>query len=78
MRLLIKGVMNRKTLKYKKMCCLSITLRNRQKWNHNMHNRKEQPLFPQVMTPCHFSKLYFHYFLFIPLIRIVGKLISYV
>lgn len=26
------------------------------------------------MTPCQFSKLYFHYFLFIPLIRMVGKL----
>lgn len=27
-----------------------------------------------AMTPCQFAKLYFHYFLFIPLIRMVGKL----
>lgn len=30
------------------------------------------PRYP--VTPCQFSKLYFHYFLFILLIRMVGKL----
>lgn len=28
------------------------------------------------MSSCQFSKLYFHYFLFIPLIRMVGKLMK--
>ncbi len=27
-----------------------------------------------LVTPCQFSKLYFHYFFFIPLIRVVEKL----